>query len=79
MRVKIYSLKGTQYEGDAVSLNVMTEAGEITILNHHRALMTILKPCNIKVEEKDNTRKIIPASGGFLEVGGNNEVTVLID
>ncbi|MEI6494568.1 MAG: F0F1 ATP synthase subunit epsilon [bacterium] len=79
MQVKIYSLRGTQYEGDAVSINAMTEAGEITVLDHHRPLVTILKPCDLRVEEKDGTKKIIPALGGFLEVGENNEVTVLID
>lgn len=79
MQIKIYSLRGIQYEGEAVSLNVMTEAGEITALDHHRPLVTILKPCNLKVEEKDGTKKIIPVTGGFLEVGEDNEVTALID
>ena len=79
MKVRIYSLRGTQYEGGAVSLNAMTESGEITVLDHHRPLVTILKSCDLKVEEKDGTKKVIPALGGFLEVGENNEVTVLID
>ncbi|KKU69653.1 MAG: hypothetical protein UX94_C0019G0005 [Parcubacteria group bacterium GW2011_GWA2_47_21] len=42
MKLTIYSLKGVEFEGEAASFNVRAEDGEITVLDHHRPLITLL-------------------------------------
>ena len=51
--------------------------GELAILPHHAALMTVLRPGEILVR-KDGQESYLAVSGGFLEVM-NNKVTILAD
>lgn len=68
MRVSIYSLKRSLYEGDAKSLNCRTAVGEITVLPHHRPLITILEKGTITVKTGNEQAYYFPIAGGFLEV-----------
>ena len=79
MKINILSLKGTQFEGDATALNVKTTSGEITVLDNHRPLMTILAPGEATVVLPSGERRAIPVRGGFLEVRENNELVALVD
>lgn len=79
MNLKIYSLKGTLFDGVAVKLTIRTTSGEITALDHHRALISTLKKGTARItDEKDHTQTM-DVGGGVLEVKPNNEVTVLIN
>ena len=77
MLLKIYTLKGIEFAGPILSLNVMTEAGEITILDHHRSLVSILKKGEIKIVDETKQTKVIMVSSGFLEVCPGNLVNIL--
>ncbi|MBI4119251.1 MAG: F0F1 ATP synthase subunit epsilon [Parcubacteria group bacterium] len=79
MKLTIYSLKGIEFQGEASAFNVKTASGEITILDHHRPLITLLKKCDafITVDEGKKEKKSIRS--GFLEVTPHNSVNVLID
>ena len=79
MYLKILSLKGIQYEGEITSLNVKTQSGEITILDHHRPLITILKKGTAVVVSEKNEKREIEIGGGFLEVAPKNRVNVMIN
>ena len=79
MFAKVISLKGIEYEGKITSLNVKTESGEITILDHHRPLITILKKGVAIITGEKNERKEMPINSGFLEVDAHNRLNVLID
>ena len=79
MFTKVISLKGIEYEGEVISLNVKTESGEITILDHHRPLITILKKGVAVITGEKNEKKEIAINGGFLEVAPQNRLNVLID
>lgn len=79
MFAKIISLKGIEYEGEVTSFNVKTESGEITILDHHRPLITILKKGIAILTAAKSEKKEIPINGGFLEIDAHNHLNVLID
>ncbi len=80
MQARIYTLKGPLYEGEAKKVNVKTFSGEITILDHHQPLVSVLaKDGRVWLETMDGARHEYPAPSGFLHMNGNNELTVLID
>lgn len=71
MKLAIYSLKKILFQGEASSINCKTAVGEVTILDHHRALISTLAPGPIKIVDNKNKMRYIQASSGFLEVSGN--------
>ncbi|MFA6354631.1 MAG: F0F1 ATP synthase subunit epsilon [Candidatus Paceibacterota bacterium] len=79
MRLKVTSLQKIEYEGEIRSFNVKTEIGEITILDNHRPLITILKPCLAVITDSNNNKKEIEITSGFLEMNQKNELNVLVD
>jgi F-type H+-transporting ATPase subunit epsilon len=79
MKLRVYSLRGVMFEGEAKALNLKTKIGEITILDHHRPLITVLVPGAVKVSPVEGEDKFFEAEGGFLEVKPGNEVSVLVD
>ena len=79
MQLNVTSLKGQEYEGEIKSLNIKTTSGEITILDHHLPLVTVLvKGVAHIIDIKDNKRDL-EIKSGFLEVSPANTVNVLID
>lgn len=79
MTLRIISLGGIQFEGEVAGLNAKTEAGEITVLNHHRPLITILKRGEAVILKNDGSRKKIKINSGFLEMDQGNNLSVLAD
>lgn len=78
MHVSIYSLKKVLFEDEAIAVNCQTEAGEITILDHHAPLVTVLKPGQIKISNKDKKDFYFETEGGFLEVASKNQAKLII-
>jgi F-type H+-transporting ATPase subunit epsilon len=78
MHLSIYSLKRTIFDGEAESVNVRTAAGEITILEHHRPLISMLLDGVLKVVA-DGQEKFFPVRSGFIEVQKENSVRILAD
>ena len=72
MKLGIYSLKKTLFEGEARSINCKTAAGEITVLDNHRPLISILKEGILKIIDAEGKEHYIPTSSGFLEVRPND-------
>ena len=79
MQLKVVSLKGVEYEGEIKSLNIRTTSGEITILNHHRPLVTVLEKGTAHIVDTKDNKKDIAITSGFLEVSPSNTVNVLVD
>ncbi len=66
------------YRGDVVSVNVPGVDGEMTLLAHHEALITLLKPGRIKILEPDSpNKKEFSVVSGILETS-NNQITILV-
>ncbi len=79
MKVAVYSLKRILFEGEAISVTAETVDGEITVLNHHRPLVTMLKTGVLKVVDAAKQEHFMNLSSGFLEVNTANQVKVLAD
>ncbi|MES2060103.1 MAG: F0F1 ATP synthase subunit epsilon [Patescibacteria group bacterium] len=73
MNLKIYSLDGTIFEGEASEVSLPTTSGVITVLKGHIPLITTLKEGVIKISNQD-----FPIKSGFAEIGGD-KVVVLVN
>jgi len=78
MQLGIYSLEKVLFRGEASAVNCPTESGEITILDHHRPLISILKKGIIKVTDEKNEEHYVPVLSGFLEVRDSGQVKFLV-
>ena len=78
MKLDVLSLVGIQYSGEAKSINAKTTSGEITVLDHHLPLITVLKKGKLIIKDFANKETVIPATSGFLEVAEGNKASVLI-
>lgn len=79
MKLSIYSLRKTLYEGQAKAINCQTRAGEITILDKHRPLISILKEGVIKVTDENGKDNFVNAKSGFLEIKPDNEARFIVE
>ncbi len=79
MKLKIHSLKGVLFDGDARRLTLPTELGEITVLDEHEPLIAMTKKGIAIVEDTAKKEQFFEINPGFLEVKATNEVLVLAD
>ena len=79
MTIGVYSLQKVLFQGEASSVNCKTAAGEITVLNHHRPLISILAKGTVKIVDSGKKEHYIPVRGGFLEVNSQNQSKILIE
>lgn len=78
MRANIISLKGVEFEGDITSLNIKTSSGEITVLDNHLPLITVLTKGKAVLTKHDGTKQLLDVESGFLEVERGNKLSALI-
>ncbi len=79
MHIGVYSLQKVLYEGDILSINCRTASGEITILEHHRPLISILKEGTMKIVDKEGKEHYVSVSSGFVEVRSGDEAKFLVE
>lgn len=79
MKLSIYSLKKILFQGEASLLNCKTVMGEITVLDNHEALISVLSAGVIRIADKDHKDQFFPITSGFLEVKPGNEVRCIIE
>ena len=79
MQVSIYSLKQTLFEGEAQEINCRTQSGEITILDHHRPLVSLLAVGAVKIVDGQKKEHYFNVSGGFLEVQTGNKARLIVE
>ena len=69
MRLRILNIESTLFDGDIREVNLMTESGEITVLDQHSPMVTLVRSGFVKIKEPEGRERIIElASTGFLEV-----------
>jgi len=78
MELDIVSAEASIFTGNVTFLSVTGSAGELGIHPGHTALLTSLKPGQIKATTEDGNEEIFYISGGMLEVQPNT-ATVLAD
>lgn len=79
MKLSIYSLKKVLFQGSAQLLNCKTQLGEITILDNHEPLITVLTKGTAKIVGENGKENYIEIKSGFLEVRGENEVRCIVE
>lgn len=79
MKLSMYSLQKILFQGEISLLHCNTASGEITILDKHETLLTVLSAGTIKVVDNHKKELFFQVSSGFLEVRPDNEVRCLID
>ena len=79
MKLFIYSLKNILFQGQASLLNCQTTMGEITILDNHEALITVLASGTIRVVDEGKNDQFFPVKSGFLEIKSGNEARVIVE
>ena len=84
MKLSIYSLKKVLFDGEANLLSCRTEMGEITILDNHTTLISVLTKGTARVVEKpfgsaQGKEHFFEVNSGFLEVKKGSKVRCLID
>jgi F0F1-type ATP synthase epsilon subunit len=79
MKLSIFSLRKTLYDGEAKSINCQTADGEVTILDGHRPLASILKEGVVKILDNRGDAHYVNAKSGFLEVMPTNEARFIVE
>ncbi len=77
MKLSIHSLKNTLFDGSAEKLIVHTPLGEITVLDHHLPMVTVLSGPAAEVVGTSGEKTVVPITSGFLEVRPESEVVIL--
>ena len=67
------------YQGEAESVNCMTASGEITILDHHEPLISMMKKGIMKIVDGEKKEHYIQVRSGFLEIRAGNEAKFLVE
>lgn len=78
MQLTLYSLKGIEFQGEAEAFVVKTKIGEITILDHHRPLISALEKGKARIIKRDGAVVEKEINSGFLEVMPGSRVDALI-
>ena len=85
MKLSIYSLKNILFQGNASLLNCKTTTGEITVLDHHEPLITVLSAGVIRIIESNPSagsgqakERFFEVKSGFMEVKIDSEVRVVV-
>ena len=67
------------FQGNASLLNCQTIMGEITVLDKHEALITVLSAGVIRIIDETKKEQFFEIKSGFLEVKPNSEVRCIIE
>lgn len=79
MKVGVYSMQKVLYQGDAESVTCVTAVGEITILDHHEPMISLIRKGLMKIVDREGKEHYIRAESGFLEVRSGNEARFLVE
>lgn len=85
MHLSIYSIRETIFEGETASVSVPTPLGEMTVLDHHIPMVSLVSRGEIRIaavhreqdREADHASTTLPFRGGILEVRPESEVIIL--
>lgn len=77
MKLAIYTLQSTLFEGEITSVTVPTPNGEITVLPRHIPLITIVSRGIARATLSDGEERSVFLEGGVLEVRPASELIVL--
>jgi len=76
MKLSIATPEKIIYEGDVENVNIPTYSGNIGVLSHHTALISIIKEGKIIVKEGSGDR-IFKNEQGIIEIN-NNQASIIL-
>lgn len=79
MKLGIYTIEKTLYEGEVKEIIAKTSTGEISIFENHIPLISKIAIGPLRVKEISGAEKSIAMGSGFIEIQPENSVVVLID
>ena len=77
MKVAIYSLEQTLFEGEAQKLIAQTPLGEIAVLDNHLPMLSTIVAPLVTVVHASGERTVVALAGGILEVRPESQVVIL--
>lgn len=78
IQFKIVTPYGVTYDDMIEKVTIPTAAGEITVLENHTPLVSILAPGELIIHKEGYTTGIA-LSGGFFEIRPNSDVYIMAD
>ena len=79
MKLSIYTIQSTIFDGEVESITLPTPLGEITVLDRHIPLISLVKPGEVRYTLYGDKKGAISLSGGMLEVRPESEVVLLAE
>ena len=77
MKLSIYSIKQTLLETQAERVTLPTVNGQITVLDHHLPMITLVNAGNVAYYTSQNQWQEILFPGGIAEVRPGSELVLL--
>lgn len=77
MKLSIYSIKQTLLETETERVTLPTPQGEITVLDHHLPLITLVNKGNVSYYTSQNRWQKIAFAGGIAEIRPGSELVLL--
>ena len=79
MRLQISTIEKTTYQAnDIKSVSIPTQLGEITVLDRHIPLVSLIQAGVLRLEHGDGREEFIALAGGLLEVRTDEGETVVV-
>lgn len=78
INLKMVTPERVVYDSEVEEITLMTQSGEISILQNHIPLVSVLQPGEMRVK-KDGAEFPMVVTGGFLEVQKGSKVQILAD
>ena len=79
MKLGIYTIEKTLYEGEVDEIIAKTIAGEITVLPDHIPMVSELSSGPLRIKEHGGKEKTIDIEAGFMEIQPESNVIILSD
>ena len=79
MKLSIYSIKQTLLDTEAEKVTIPTMQGEITVLDNHLPLITLVKEGVVSYYTSEHQWQEIAFSGGIAEIRPGSELVLLAD
>jgi|WetSurMetagenome_2_1015567.scaffolds.fasta_scaffold487597_1 F-type H+-transporting ATPase subunit epsilon len=76
MKLEVLTPKKLEFQDEVSDVILPAMDGEISVLNRHASLVSVLKPGRIKIRTKDR-EVILNIEGGILQVSGNSAFILL--
>ncbi len=78
LKFKIATPEKVVYEDEIEQVSIPTTSGEITVMENHIPLVSVVQAGELKIKDKDGDH-ILAIAGGFLEIRDDNELIILAD